>query len=212
MFADEIAFLDITAAQESRTISLDFVKQVGEEANMPFAVGGGISKISDIQSLINGGAEKVIIGSSSIKDPEFIRQASDYFGSSTITVCIDYKKHLFKNNRIFFLNGTKQTKYSPIDFAKMMEDKGAGELILQSIDNDGRKQGYDYELLKEISTAVKIPIIGLGGAGNLSHLEKAYKYSNCSGLAAGSLFIFHGARDGVLINYPTKEQIKNLFI
>jgi cyclase len=206
--ADELVFLDITASKEKRLISLDFVKDVGEEANMPFAVGGGIRSIEDIRKIISAGAEKVVINSYAAENPDFIKEASDTFGSSTIVVCIDVKKKLFGGLQTWTLNGSKSTKFSPIDFAKLMQEKGAGEIIIQSIERDGTMEGYDLELIKSISESVSIPVVALGGAGKLIHLEEGYQKGFANGLAAGSLFVYHGSKRGVLINYPGKKEIK----
>lgn len=206
--ADELVFLDINASSENRLISLDFVIDVGEEANMPFAVGGGIKSIEDIQSIISSGAEKVIINKAAALNPEFIKNATDTFGSSTITVCIDVKRRLFKGQQTWVLNGTKPTGYDPISFAKMMEKNGAGEIIIQSIEKDGMMDGYDFELIRSISEAVTIPVVALGGAGTVDHLLKAYNESFASGLAAGSLFVYHDSKRGVLINYPEPKDLQ----
>ena len=205
--ADELVFLDISATNESRIIDLDFVKSIGEEANMPFAVGGGICSIQEIQSILAIGAEKVIINTYAAKDPGFIRKASEAFGSSTITVCIDVKKKLFKGNRCMVNAGSKTIDFNPIDFSKLMEANGAGEIIIQSIDRDGTMSGYDLSLINEISKAVKIPVIALGGAGNMDDLRKGYQIGNANGLAAGSMFVYMGPHKGVLINYPERSQL-----
>jgi cyclase len=207
--ADELVFLDILASKEGRLISLNFVSKVGEEANMPFAVGGGIGTMEDIQKIIAAGAEKVIINTQAL-NLKFIREAADTFGSSTIVVCIDVKKKLFGKKQTWTLAGEKASGYNHVDFAKMMQDNGAGELIVQSIEQDGMMQGYDIPLIKAVSEAVTIPVIALGGAGNLSHLKQAYTEAYANGLAGGSMFVYHGARKGILINYPEKEAIKNL--
>ena len=207
--ADELAFLDILASKEGRLISLDFVSKVGEEANMPFAVGGGISTIDDIQKIIAAGAEKVIINSHAL-NLSFIRQAADTFGSSTIVVCIDVKKKMFGKYQTWTLAGEKSSGYTPVDFARLMQDNGAGELIVQSIEKDGMMQGYDIPLVKAVSEAVTIPVIALGGAGNLSDMKQAYTEAFTNGLAAGSMFVYHGPRKGILINYPEKEEIIKL--
>ncbi|OFX31629.1 MAG: imidazole glycerol phosphate synthase subunit HisF [Bacteroidetes bacterium GWA2_32_17] len=204
--ADELVFLDILATKENRTISLDFIKNVGEEANMPFAVGGGIKTIEDIRKIIETGAEKVIINSYAAQNPDFIRQASDTFGSSTIVVCIDVKKKLFGKIETWINAGTKSTGYLPEEFAKIMEEKGAGEIIIQSIEKDGKMEGYDIDLIKKISESVSIPVIALGGAGNLNHLKQAYNEGFANGLAAGSMFVYHSKTKGVLINYPDKSE------
>lgn len=205
--ADELVFLDISATKEGRLISLDFVKNVGEEANMPFAVGGGIRSIEDIRSIIGAGAEKVIINSYAVENPDFIYQASETFGSSTIVVCIDVKKKLFGGLQTWTVSGTKSTGYSPVDFAKLMQEKGAGEIIIQSIEKDGMMNGYDIDLIRKISEAVSIPVVALGGAGNLNHMKQAFEEGFANGLAAGSMFVYYGALNGVLINYPKKSEL-----
>ena len=205
--ADELIFLDISATKEKRLVSLDFVKDVGEEANMPFGVGGGIRSIDDIRSIIASGAEKVVINSYAAENPDFIREASETFGSSTIVVCMDVKKKLFGGLQTWTVNGTKSTGYSPVDFARLMQEKGAGEIIVQSIQNDGMMQGYDLELVRSISQAVRIPVTALGGAGKLQDLETVFKESFANGLAAGSLFVYQGKKKGVLINYPSKDEM-----
>lgn len=205
--ADELVFLDISATKENRLISLEFVKNVGEEANMPFAVGGGIRTIQHIRDIISAGAEKVIIGSYAAENPDFIRQASETFGSSTIDVCIDVKKKFLGKPEVWTRNGTKSTGFSPVEFAKLMEEKGAGELIIQSIEHDGMMKGYDINLIKSVSEAVTIPVVALGGAGSLAHLKQAYTEGYANGLAAGSIFVYHGPSNGVLINYPERFEM-----
>ncbi len=206
--ADELAFLDIEASKENRLISLDFVKNVGEEANMPFAVGGGIKTVEDIKAVISAGAEKAVINTYAAQNPDFIKAASDTFGSSTVVVCIDVKKKFLKGQRTWILSGSKSTDYTPVDFAKLMEEKGAGEIIIQSIEKDGMMEGYDIDLIKSISMAVSIPVIALGGAGKKRDLTDAYKNAYANGLAAGSLFVYQGTKRGVLINYPDKNELK----
>jgi imidazole glycerol-phosphate synthase subunit HisF len=209
--ADELVFLDILASKEKRLISLDFVRNVGDEANMPFAVGGGIRNIQQIKELINSGAEKVIINTYAVESSEFIKQASDEFGSSTIVVSIDVKKKFFGKKQVYTMSGTKATGLNPIDFAKLMQEKGAGELIINSIENDGLMSGYDLDLIKQISEAVDIPIVAAGGPGVLGDLSKAVNDSYASAVAAGSMFVYHGPRRGVLINYPTNNELLKLF-
>jgi len=205
--ADELVFLDIQASREARLISLDFVRNVGEEARMPFAVGGGIRSLDDIRSVIAAGAEKVVINTKAGLDPEFVRRAADEFGSTTIVVCIDVKKKLFHGDRTWVVNGSSSTRYPPLEFAKLMEENGAGELIVQSIERDGTMNGYDIDLIKSISTAVGIPVIALGGAGRTEHLTAAYRDGTANAVAAGSLFVYQDERRGVLINYPEKGEL-----
>jgi cyclase len=206
--ADEIVFLDIDASKNQALIDINFVREVGEEANMPFTVGGGIRSIEAIRDIILAGAERVIIGNYALENPDFIKEAALAFGSSTIAVCIDVKKNLFGKQKVYSLNGKKSWNYSPIDFAQLMEQKGAGELIVQSIDNDGSMTGYDLDLIHTIASAVTIPVIALGGAGEINHLKKAFHEAYASGVAAGSLFVFQNKSKGVLINYP--QNLKEL--
>jgi imidazole glycerol-phosphate synthase subunit HisF len=209
--ADELAFIDILATKENRTISLDFVKNVGEEANMPFSVGGGIRTIEAIRKIINAGAEKVILNSIAGENSDFVRQAADTFGSSSITVCIDVKSDFLGKEKIWIRAGTKSINSSPKQFARLMEELGAGEIIIQSIDKDGTMTGYDINLIKKIAESVSIPVVALGGAGKLEHFNELVESVSLNGLAAGSLFVFHGDRRGVLVNYPSKQEILNLF-
>lgn len=205
--ADELVFLDIDASNNNSLISLDFVKNVGEEACMPFAAGGGIRSIDDIKAIINAGAEKVIINTYAAQNPDFIKKASEVFGSSTITVCIDIKKKIFGGQRQYIFGGSKTTSFDPVKFARLMEEKGAGELIIQSIDRDGMMNGYDIEMIRGITTSVGIPVVALGGAGRKEDLTEAYQDGYANGLAAGSLFVYQSKNRGVLINYPEKNEI-----
>lgn len=205
--ADELVFLDITASKKRRVISVDFVKAVGEEAQMPFCVGGGITTLSDIKSILAAGAEKVVLNSSAGQNPDFVKAASAEFGSSTIVVCIDVKRPLFRAQRTWVVGGSRPTRFSPLDFAKLMEEKGAGELILQSIERDGTMDGYDIDLIRSVSQAVSIPVVALGGAGRNEDLVAGYRDGFANGLAAGSLFVYQDRGRGVLINYPEKREV-----
>jgi cyclase len=209
--ADELVFLDITASKEKRKISLDFVRKVGDECNMPFAVGGGIRTIEDIREILISGAEKVVINTAAVENSNFIKQASEEFGSSTIVVCIDVKKTLLGKNIVWIYSGSKATTYDPVNFARLMAEKGAGELIIQSISHDGMMKGYDLELISEISNAVTVPVIACSGAGNVHDLNLAILKGNASAVAAGSLFVYFGPRRAVLINYPSKDELLKLF-
>jgi imidazole glycerol-phosphate synthase subunit HisF len=209
--ADELVFLDIMASKENRTISPEFVKKVGEEANMPFAVGGGIRTIEHIQTILAAGGEKVVINAKAALDPDFIKSAAETFGSSTIVVCIDVKRTFFGKEQTWILNGIRPTGVNPIEFAQLIEEKGAGEIIIQSIDLDGTMEGYNLDLIRKISENVKIPVIALGGAGSLLDMKHAFVEAFANGLAAGSMFVYHGPRHGILINYPEREEIDFIF-
>jgi cyclase len=200
-FADELMILDIGATKNKQVISLDIVKDIAEEAMMPFSVGGGIRELSQIRKIISLGVEKVIIGSYAIENPDFIRQAATEFGSSTIAVCIDIKKNFFGKQKIWTVNGSKPAHIEPLIFAQRMEENGAGEVIIQSIERDGQMNGYDIKLIKSFADNLSIPVVALGGAGETNDLKKAYTEAHATGIAAGSLFVYYGNNKGVLINY-----------
>ncbi|MES2588756.1 MAG: AglZ/HisF2 family acetamidino modification protein [Bacteroidota bacterium] len=204
---DELVFLDIEASKKKRSISLEFVKGIAEEARMPFSVGGGISSIDEIRSIIGAGAEKVVLNTVAAENPDFVRQAADAFGSSTIVVCIDVKKNWLGKEHVYIYGGTKSTGKNPVEYAKEIQSLGAGEIIIQSIDNDGMRSGYNIPLIRSISENVTIPVVALGGAGVLSDFNKAYTEGYASSMAAGSMFVYQGNKKGVLINYPKKDTI-----
>jgi len=209
--ADELVLLDIEATSQKRRISSEVIKKVGEEANMPFSVGGGISSIDDIREVIACGAEKVILSSFAISNPQFIQEAVENFGSSTIVLCIDVgRKFLRKSNCVYINNGKEATKYKPVELAKIAEEMGAGEIIIQSISRDGTMEGYDIDLIKSICDAVSIPSVALGGAGKLEDFKNVYEYGNASGIAAGSFFVYQGQNKGVLINYPSWQDVSKI--
>ncbi len=209
--ADELVFLDINASKEERLISLDFVYKVGDEANMPFAVGGGIRSIEDIRKILSMGAEKIVINTIAAENPQFVKQASETFGASTIVVCVDVKKDFFNNYRVVYKNAKKKSKMDLVEYVQMIEEYGAGEIIIQSVDRDGTYMGYDLQLIKLVANSVSIPVVALGGARDFNDFKLAVKGANASAVAAGSLFVFHGPRRAVLINYPTGQELMTLF-
>lgn len=208
---DELIFLDISATKERRTISTNLIEEIGDEANMPFAVAGGIRTLDDIRHAIGAGAEKVVLNSHALDDPAFIRAATDTFGSSTISLCMDVKHTWLGSSRVY-RHATRQTcPEGPVEYAKRVQELGAGELIVQSVDRDGTMQGYDLPLVRAVSEAVAIPVVALGGAGELSDLAAGYFEAYATGLAAGSLFVYQSRKRGVLINYPSADAIRAMF-
>lgn len=199
---DELVLLDIDATKNGRTISIELVKEIGSEANMPISVGGGIKDLQNIRDLISAGAEKVILNSYAIQNPEFIRDAVNEFGSSTISVCIDYKKKIIVGDTVYIKNGTHKVNFDPLKLALLVEEMGAGEVILQSIDRDGKMVGADIELIKKLNKELKIPLVVLGGVGSKSDIEEIYNNVPVNGIAAGSYFVYQGKLRGILIQYP----------
>ena len=187
--ADELCFLDITASNENRSILLDVVKRTAEKCFMPLTVGGGVRTNEDIKMLLDSGADKVSINTSVITNPNFIKEASEAFGSQCIVVAIDAKR----NNdgwQIFTHGGREPTGLDPIDFAKKAEFLGAGEILLTSMDRDGTKKGYDTDLLNKITKTLEIPVIASGGVGNIDHLIDGIKEGGASAVLAASIFHF----------------------
>jgi len=211
LHVDEIVFLDITASKEGRCISPDFVRAVGDEANMPFAAGGGITSVKEIETIVKSGAEKAIINTAAVTHPTLVKEASQAFGSSTIVVSIDVKKKFLGKQQVYTLAGKTATGLDPVDFAKKMEQEGAGELFLTSIEQEGTQQGYNLELLHKVSAAVTIPVVAHGGAGTYQHFSDAITKGHASAVAAGSMFVYHGPRNAVLINYPSPSEIRSIF-
>ena len=193
--ADEICFLDITAYNENRETIFDVVKKTSKKCFVPLTVGGGVRSVDDINKLLNCGADKVSINTAAVQHPKVVLNSSKKFGSQCIVVAIDAKK---KNNswEIFTHGGRNETGIDAIDFAKQMEDNGAGELLVTSMDRDGTQIGYDIELMKTISSKVNIPIIASGGVGNLDHLVDGIKLGKASAVLAAS--IFHYGKHSVL--------------
>ena len=207
--ADELVFLDILASKNKKVIDLNLIKRISDEAFMPFGVGGGITKLEEVDGLLNNGAEKVIINTTAYKNPKLIESIANKYGSQSLAVCIDLKKGFFGKEKIMILGGEKKVSINLLEYIKIIEESGAGEIIIQSIDNDGLMSGYNLELIKKTSKATKLPVVALGGAGSVDDLITAYKEASPSALSAGSMFVFHGPRKGILINYPDRESIKN---
>ena len=188
--ADEICFLDITASSDKRDILLDTVKKTAECCFVPLTVGGGVRSIQDIRKLLLAGADKVSINTAAIKNPDLIKESANKFGSQCIVVAIDAKKT--KNNtwEVFTHGGREPTQLNALEFAKLAQENGAGEILLTSMDRDGTKEGYDIELTKKISSSLNIPVIASGGVGNLEHLKDGIIKGGSSAVLAASIFHF----------------------
>jgi cyclase len=185
--ADEICFLDITASNENRETIYDVVKKTSKKCFVPLTVGGGVRSIEDNNKLLNCGADKVSINTAAVKNPDVIIESSKKFGSQCIVVAIDAKKNNEKWE-VFTHGGRNKTGIDALDFAKKMEDCGAGELLVTSMDRDGTQVGYDIDLMSKISTTVNIPIIASGGVGNLDHLVDGIEKGKASAVLAASIF------------------------
>lgn len=189
--ADEIVFLDITASSDERNIMLDVVEKTASEVFIPLTVGGGIRNLEDIRNLLNAGADKISINSQAVKDPILVSKGAERFGSQCIVVAIDAKRKADGTGfEVYIHGGRTNTGLDAIVWAKQMEDYGAGEILLTSMDCDGIKAGYDLELTRRISESVGIPVIASGGAGNKEHFYDAFTTGKADAALAASLFHF----------------------
>ncbi|MBT6044414.1 MAG: imidazole glycerol phosphate synthase subunit HisF [Gammaproteobacteria bacterium] len=192
--ADEITFLDITASHEGRETTIDTVKAIAGQVFIPLTVGGGIRTLQDIREMLNAGADKVAINTSAVTNPDFVKQASEKFGSQCIVVAIDAKKVSAEDEpdkwEIFTHGGRNPTGLDAVEWAKQMVAFGAGEILLTSMDRDGTKDGFDLKLNRAISEAVTVPVIASGGVGNLQHLVEGITEGKADAVLAASIFHF----------------------
>lgn len=203
---DELCLLDIEASKTGQTPDFDFLTDIASEAFMPLSYGGGIRTIDEIQRLFKIGFEKVVLNTSFVENPMLISQAAELVGSQSVVVSIDAKVSFLGKYNVFIKGGNEKSVYTPVEAAKEAERLGAGELIINSIDNDGTMQGYDNKLIKMVTDAVKIPVIACGGAGAIHDLKEIIYESNAHAAAAGSMFVYYGRKKAVLINFPTEEE------
>jgi len=204
--ADEICFLDITASNENRDTIYDVVERTSKKCFVPLTVGGGVRGVDDINKLLNCGADKVSINTAAVQNPEMIIESSKKFGSQCIVVAIDAKKNSNKWE-VFIHGGRTKTGIDAISFAKKMEDCGAGELLITSMDRDGTQKGYDNDLISEIEKSVNIPIIASGGVGNLKHLEEGITKGHANALLAASIFHYGKYSIMEVKNYLNSKKI-----
>ena len=202
--ADEICFLDITASNENRDIILDIVKKTSENCFVPLTVGGGVRTINDISNLLNSGADKVSINTAAVNNPSIVKEGAKKFGSQCIVIAIDAKKVDENKWEVFTHGGRNSSGKDAIKFAKQMEEKGAGEILLTSMDRDGTKKGYDIDLLSKITSNLSVPVIASGGVGSLEHLYEGIKKGGASAVLAASIFHY-----GEYTIKQTKEYLKS---
>lgn len=207
---DELVFLDITATRENRGPNFKILENIANECFMPLAYGGGLRNFEDIKTIFNIGFEKVVINSAAFEDPALITRVSEVYGAQAIIASIDYKKNIFGKNNVYSKGGTKKEKFSPDEWAIELEKKGAGEILLTSMDQDGTWDGYDLKTIRKISKSVSIPLIASGGAGSLIHLGEAINEGGASAVAVGSMVVFQKKDMGVLVNFPDKKKLKEI--
>lgn len=205
--ADEVVFLDITASSDERNIILDVVERTASEVFIPLTVGGGIRSIEDIRNILNAGADKISMNSAAIKDPNLINQGAERYGNQCIVVAIDAKRKAEGNFEVYIHGGRIPTGIDAVSWAIEAEKRGAGEILLTSMDCDGTKAGYDLDLTRIISEAVHIPVIASGGAGNKAHFASAFNEGKADAALAASLFHFKELEIKDLKNYLQEQGI-----
>lgn len=209
--ADELCLFDIDSTVLKTEPNYDLISKIANQCRMPLCYGGGIKSTMQVEKIIDLGVEKVSISSAAVNTPNLINEAAKRLGSQSVVVTVDIKKSPFlKKYTVVTHNAKKVSKLDPIEFILNMQERGVGEIILNSVDKDGTKSGYDIDLVSKLIGHVHVPLTVLGGAGNLTDFEKLWREFGIIGAAAGSNFVFKGKLNAVLINYPALEEKKEL--
>ena len=208
---DEVVVFGITPALRHSGPDFEYLTEMAAECFMPMGYGGGVSTLAQMERLYSLGMEKVVLSSAAFARPELVQEAAARFGRQSVVVCLDYRKKLFGGACCVTENAGREWPGSVADWAKRFEDAGAGELILQSVDRDGTRKGYDLAKVKAVTSAVSVPVIACGGAGQVEDLRSVVREAGAAGAAAGSLFVFQRSRDSVLISYPERSRLEKLF-
>jgi cyclase len=208
---DELVLLDIEATTHHREIDYETLEKVVSECFMPICYGGGVNTLEDMRRLFNLGVEKISLGAAAFENPDLIRLASAEFGNQAIVVTLDVKKGLLGGYSVRTHQGKKDTRINPVEAAQDMEKLGAGEILLNSIDRDGTWSGFDLKLIRDVTSAVGMPVIACGGAGSLQDVRLAASEGEASAVAIGSMAVFQGKDLGVLIKFPTRKDQEAAF-
>lgn len=208
---DELIVLDIDASANNREPDLGMISDLASECRMPLCYGGGIKTVEQIRRIIELGVEKVSLSSEAILNPDLVTSGAEYVGSQSIVVTLDVKKKIYGKHSIFIRNGRKDVGATPQKLAQKFQQLGAGEIVINSIDNDGLMKGYNFDLIESIKQVVNIPMTVIGGAGSLNDIGDLFRRNGIIGAGAGSLFVFKGVYRAVLISYPDQEEKNKLF-
>jgi cyclase len=205
---DELVVLDIMATREGRGPDTNRIRDLASECFMPFAYGGGIRSLNQIEEILRIGAEKVCLNSAVTTTPNLVTEAAKQFGSQSIVVSLDFRRTLWRGYDVLTHGGTRSARISPVACATRAEQLGAGEILLNSVDRDGTMQGYDLDLVRSVVDAVSIPVVACGGAGSLQDVASVIRQAGASAACAASLFVFHGKHRAVLINFPRQQELE----
>lgn len=208
---DELAIFDIDATVLNKEPDYILIEKLANQSRMPLCYGGGVKTVEQAQKIFGLGIEKIALSSALIQNPQLVTEIAERVGSQSVIVVLDIKKKLLGGYEVYTHNGIKSTGINPLKFAKELERLGAGEIIINSIDQDGMMNGFDLPLIDKIAETISIPMTVLGGAGSISDIKKVIDKHGVIGVAAGSLFVFKGVYKAVLINYPSREE-KDLLI
>ena len=208
---DELVLLDIEATTHKRGIDYETLEKVVGECFMPICYGGGVSSLEDMRRLFNIGIEKISLGAAAFENPNLVRQASEEFGNQAIVVTLDVKKTLLGGYTVCTHQGSKDRRKNPIEAANHMEELGAGEILLYSIDRDGTWSGFDLKLINDVTNAVRMPVVVSGGAGSFEDVRIAVHKGGASAVAIGSMAVFQGKDLGVLIKFPNRKDQDAIF-
>lgn len=205
---DELVVLDITATNKKRRPNFKILSELANECFMPLAYGGGIRDFEDAKKIFQIGIEKVIINSYAFEHPAFITELAEHFGNQAVVASIDVKKNMFGKYQIYSNSGSKKQKVNVVDWAKQLEELGAGEILLTAIHQEGTWKGFDVNLVEKIANAVDIPVIANGGASSINDIEKVVKEGHASAVSLGSMVVYQNKGMGVLVNFPDAKKLK----
>jgi len=209
---DELVFLDIEASTQTRKPNLRILREIANECFMPLAYGGGLHDFETAKEIFEIGFEKVVLNAACHTHPKVIEQLAQHYGHQAVVASVDVKKNFWGNYEVFTHSGSKNTKKNPLEWCKQLENMGAGEILLTSIDKEGTWSGFDVELTRKVSEAVGVPVIAHGGAGNLEHINKVVHEGKASAVALGSMIVYQQKGLGVLVNFPDKEVLNTILI
>jgi imidazole glycerol-phosphate synthase subunit HisF len=207
---DELCFLDIRASLEQRKPNIEILHQISNECFMPLSYGGGITDFETAKRIFSIGFEKVVINTHAVRELSLVTNISEQFGAQAMVASIDVKKNVWGRYNVFINDGTEKIEKDAVDWAKELENAGAGEILLTSIDKDGTWSGFDMDITRKVSEAVNVPVIANGGAGGIDHISEVVKKGKASAVALGSMVVYQQKGMGVLVNFPDKERLQRV--
>ncbi|MBN1183777.1 MAG: imidazole glycerol phosphate synthase subunit HisF [Bacteroidales bacterium] len=207
---DELTFLDITASRDNKAPNYRVLQEIANQCFMPLSYGGGVRSVQMAEHIFEIGFEKIVINSYPFENPEIITELANAFGSQSVIIAIDYRRNFWGQYQVYSMSGMVNQKISPVKWAKEVQDRGAGEILLTSIDREGTWKGFDIDCTAQVVSAVSIPVIANGGAGNVQDIGEVINNAHVSAVALGSMVVYQKKGLGVLVNFPDKEDLRGL--